>query len=135
MISIFYRVTNISITIEIIGSLSVLSTCGSRPFRLKNIVKADINLVADAHIQEMNKLLKTLMIKLYRHKPIELHKQPNQSIESRLVQIFDQIGELKFIELDDNQGTEAMRLCFDEHYRGDRVFAVMVGLIGMVRQS
>jgi hypothetical protein len=33
------------------------------------------------------------------------------------------------------QGIEAMLLSFDEHYQGDRVFALMVGMVGMVRKS
>jgi hypothetical protein len=42
---------------------------------------------------------------------------------------------LVFAELDNRQGTDALELAFDPKFSGDRVFAVMVGLTGMVRSS
>jgi len=37
--------------------------------------------------------------------------------------------------LHNKQGTESMSLAFDPDYRGDRVFALMCGLAGMVRSA
>ena len=128
-------VAKIIAMIVAVVTLSVLPACGTRPFRLKNILKSNIDLVADAHLQEMNNLLRTLMIKLYKRNPRELQKISNKSIKSRLTQIFGQPGELKFEELNYKQRIEAMLLSFDERYQGDRVFPLMVGLVGMIRKS
>ena len=40
-----------------------------------------------------------------------------------------------FRELDGLQGIDAMNLTFDPDFRGDRVFALVVGLGGMLRQA
>jgi len=125
----------ISTMIVAIVTLLVLPSCGPRSYRLKNILKSGIDLVADAHLQEVNSLLRTLTIKLYRRNPTELKKAPEHSIEARLAQIFGKPGELRFAELEYKQGIETMLLSFDERYHGDRVFALMVGMVGMIRKS
>jgi hypothetical protein len=111
--------------------LTTLYSCSS----LNNLAKSDIDFVADAHLNEMNRLLKILMVKLYKRNPGELRKYPNHSIESRRSQIFLREGDLKFAELNYKEGVQAILLCFDEEYQGDRVFALMVGLTGMIRKS
>lgn len=113
----------------------LLPACGSRPVHFKNLGKADIDLVADAHLQEMNRLLRKLIVKLYKRNPDELRKQPHLTIDHRLAMIFHRPGKLKFKELDFKGDIQALELCFDDHFQGDRVFALAVGLTGMIRQS
>lgn len=115
--------------------LPLISACSSRPMNIKNVAKADIDLVADAHLQEVTRLLRKLTVKLYKRNPKELNKQSRQDIHRRLAQLFHKKGELRFPELDNKQGSKAMMLCFDDRFKGDRVFALMVGLTGMIRQS
>ncbi len=57
------------------------------------------------------------------------------SAADRQAMIFNTPGPLIFAELDNLQNTEAMSLAFREDFKGDRVFALMVGLTGMIRKS
>lgn len=112
-----------------------LAGCSSDSRLLRNLAKTDIDFIADAHLREMNRLMQSLMVKLYKRNPRELQKASGISIEQRQRQIFSTPGRLIFMELDNRQGTDALELAFDSKFPGDRVFAVMVGLAGMVRSS
>ncbi|EXJ12109.1 hypothetical protein [Nitrincola nitratireducens] len=66
-----------SLTLMCIITLTGCSTpAGDRPFYIKNLAKSDIDLVADAHIDEINRLSRELTIKLYQRNPRELAKAP-----------------------------------------------------------
>lgn len=108
---------------------------GGAPLEWKTMAKSDIDLVADAHLDEINSLLNRLMLKLYKRNPRELQKAVGQTIASRQQQLFAQPGPLVFEELSRRRGTRAMELAFDETFAGDRVFAVMAGLVGMIHKS
>jgi hypothetical protein len=116
--------------------LAWLPACSnSRPFRLQNLAKSDIDLVADAHQDEVLSHLRVLMVKLYKRNPRELQKAPGHTINSRLHQVFNLLSPLSFAELDHQQRTAAMNLCFDPEFTGDRVLALVTGLAGMLRNS
>ncbi len=123
--------------IVIIILVFVLQACSSRPrpFRIKNIAKADIDLVADAHLQEVTGLLMELTRKLYKRNPRELRKIQEQNVDQRMVMLFKKKGSLEFEELNYKKSIDAMLLCFDKSFRGDRVFALMAGFTAMIRQS
>lgn len=112
-----------------------LTGCVDNNRLLKNLAKTDIDFVADAHLREMNRLMHGLLIKLYKRNPRELQKAAGISIEQRQRQIFSTPGRLIFAELGNRQGTAALELAFDPNFAGDRVFALMVGMVGMVRSS
>lgn len=112
-----------------------LTGCVDNNRLLRNLAKTDIDFVADAHLREMNRLMQALLVKLYKRNPRELQKVSGTSIEQRQRQIFSTPGRLVFAELDNRQGTAALELAFDPNFAGDRVFAVMVGTVGMVRSS
>ncbi|QFU77785.1 hypothetical protein EY643_06300 [Halioglobus maricola] len=111
----------------------MLSGCGS--YDVKNLAKSDIDLVADEFIDETRRLVRELTVKLYKRNPAELRKTPGMTAEQRLAQLLSQPGELKFIELGERQGIDAMELVFNPHFDGDRVFALIVGLGGMLRHA
>ncbi len=113
----------------------VFSGCSGSDRVLKNLAKSDIDFVADTHLREMNRLLENLLVKLYKRNPRELLKVPGKSLEQRQQEIFTTPGRLLFVELDNRQGTDALDLALAPDYAGDRVFAVMVGLVGVVRSS
>jgi hypothetical protein len=115
--------------------LPIVSGCSGRNRFLKNLAKTDVDFVADAHLREMNRLMQSLLVKLYKRNPWELQKGDGFSIEQRQQQIFSTADRLVFAELNHRQGTEALELAFDPAFAGDRVFAVMVGLVGMIRSS
>lgn len=92
-------------------------------------------MMADSSLREMNRLMKDLLVKLYKRNPGELDKVSGMSIGQRQDQIFDKSGRLIFKELQGKQGTDALGLAFHPDYTGDRVFALIVGLVGMTRSA
>lgn len=114
--------------------LLVLAGCGGSSFRVQNLVKTDIDMVADLHYRQVELLLKELTVKLYRRNPRELQKAPGNSIDLRVTQIFTHPGKPQFAELD-STGIDAIQLSVDPAFKGDRIFALMVGMTGMIRES
>ncbi|TXS91838.1 hypothetical protein FVW59_11235 [Parahaliea aestuarii] len=117
----------------LLAALSGLGACGS--YNVKNLAKSDIDLVADEAISETRRLVRELTVKLYRRNPAELEKIPGMTIEGRLAQLKVNERKLSFPELQGRQGIDAMNLAFAADYRGDRVFALVAGLGGMLRQA
>ena len=112
---------------------SLVVGCGG--YELKNLAKSDVDLVTDEFIDETRRLVRELAVKLYRRNPGELSKIPGMTIEMRLAQLQATPGELNFAELAGRQETEALKLVFNPHFDGDRVFALVVGLGGMLRHA
>jgi hypothetical protein len=92
-------------------------------------------MMADTSLNELNRLMEDLLVKLYKRNPRELDKGSGMSVGQRQNQIFDTQGRLVFQELNKQQGTAALDLAFNPIYQGDRVFALMTGLMGMVRSA
>ena len=119
----------------------IIAGCASpsssdRPFRLKNLAKTDIDMVADAHVEMTTELLRELTVKLYHRNPRELQKAPTGiTIEKRIEQIFVSPRQLSHPELYHRYGVDAIPLAFDENFQGDRVFALMIGIAGMIHAS
>jgi hypothetical protein len=116
-------------------ALTVLTGCSTDERLFRNLAKSEADFVADAHLREMNRLMESLLVKLYKRNPRELDKSPTASIDQRQQQIFATPGRLEFAELQHRQGTAALELAFAPDFSGDRVFAIMVGLVTMVRSS
>ena len=91
--------------------------------------------MADTSLNELNHLMNELLVKLYNRNPRELDKMKGMSIGQRQNQIFDTQGRLVFKELGNQQGTAALDLAFNPAYQGDRVFALMTGMMGMIRSA
>ncbi len=102
---------------------------------ISQIVKSDIDNVLDVHIQESKKLLRELMIKLYKRNPRELKKSELKLIDEQLVRLFDLEHSWDFPELEGKYDIELIRLTFNEEYKGDRVFAFVAGLMSMIMKS
>jgi hypothetical protein len=110
-----------------------LGGCGS--YELKNLAKSDINTVTDEFIVETRALVLELMEKLYRRNPDQLRRGALDSMDERLAQLRSRPGSLQFSELGGAQELEALELVFDPEFAGDRVFALVVGLGGMLRRG
>ena len=104
-------------------------------YELKNLAKSDIDMVTDEFIDESRRLVQELTVKLYKRNPKELNKNPGITIKMRLSQLRSQPGPLNFVELAGKQEIAALELVFDPAYQGDRVFALVVGLGGMLRYA
>ena len=113
----------------------VLAGCSTRPFRPASLLKTTIDMVADDHTSMMTDLMRKLTRKLYRRNPAELAKNTEHTIESRVESLFADNASEVFEELQKKRSIDAMLLCFDENYTGDRVFALMAGLRDMIRAS
>ncbi len=114
--------------------LSILmSACSG--YEIKNLAKSDIDLVTDEFIAETRSEIKELIDKLYKRNPDQLRKNTGMTVKGRLAQLKVHSRELKFAELDDKQGIDAMDLAFDPLFTGDRVFALVVGLGSMLREA
>ena len=113
--------------------IALLGACGD--YEIKNLAKSDIDLVADEFIAESRREVRELLVKLYKRNPDQLAIIPGMTVEGRLAQLKTARGALDFPELYGLQGIDAMNLTFDPGYRGDRVFALVVGLGGMLRQA
>nr|UXE46175.1 hypothetical protein Hi04_10k_c5801_00033 [uncultured bacterium] len=114
---------------------AAVAACSGPAFKPGNVAKTDIDTVTDTHLRTLDADLRDLTTKLYKRNPRELKKAPKETIDSRLDELFGKPGPLRFPELNDVHSTDAMLLCFDNNYKGDRVFAVMAGLIDMLHKS
>lgn len=122
-------------------SLVVLSLTGcaqklGRPFDIKNLAKSDMDLITDIHIAEIRDLTEQLIVKLYKRNPRELRKVPGMTIEKRVAQLMaEKRPENGFHELGGMDGIALLPLAFSSEFRGDRVFALMAGVTGMISAS
>jgi len=120
-------------TLLIVCCFFLLPGCAG--YEIKNLAKSDIDLVADEFIDESRRLVRELMVKLYKRNPAELAKNPGMTVKGRLAQLSVNKGAMVFAELGNRQETQALEVVFDAAYRGDRVFALIVGLGGMLRHA
>ena len=103
-----------------------------RDFRAADVAKADVDIVAEAHMRECLASARLLMQKLYRRNPREWRKGNYASLEAAVAQAFEGRAQFRFHELGDRRGSEAIILALNPEYSGDRVFAFGVGLASTV---
>ena len=125
---------SISLLFVLLVSFYVCS-CTAKPVHLSDFAKSDIDMVVDLHIQRSEALMRELTEKLYRRNPVQLTRGVKKSLGQAMDILFNKRRNLSFPQLDDKLGTEAMLLALDENYTGDRVFALMTGLLSMIRTS
>ncbi len=124
-----------------------LAACGghstNRPERAKvpgsddgftpvQLVKTDIDRVAEAHLRDAYFSLRALTEKLYRRNPREWKKSGQAGVDAAMARLFDQAHGWSFKELEGRRGVDALRLAFRDDYAGDRVLALAAGLGGML---
>jgi hypothetical protein len=107
----------------------------TRPFKVKHLAKSDADLIMEIQISYSMEYLRQLTEKLYRRNPKEWRKGGQGSLEKAVARIFGPLRTGYFPELRGNRSVNSMRLAFDEHYREDRVLALMEGLRGMILDS
>jgi hypothetical protein len=102
------------------------------PFTASELLKSDIDTVAEVHLRESIASAKLLMEKLYRRNPQELRKSGVATPEAGVARAFDPSRTWRFAELSNARGTEALKIAFSPDFTGDRVFAFGVGLGSMI---
>jgi len=114
---------------------------GKRPlpadqdFRASDLVRSDIDLVAEVNAKECLASARLLTEKLYRRNPREWRKGGFTDMDAALARAFDPRYQFRFAELGDARGADAILLAFKPEYAGDRVFAFGAGLASMVLSS
>jgi hypothetical protein len=104
-------------------------------FEANQLLKNDIDRVCEAHRQELFASLKLLAEKLYRRNPREWKKSGATGPETLLTRLFDPAAAWHFNELDGREGVDAVQLALRADYTGDRVFALVAGLGGMLHAA
>ncbi len=124
------------IIVTLIGLLSGCQGLANKEIRIQNLAKSDLDMILDSHIQSVNSFSRQLTIKLYKRNPRELTKAaPGTTIEMRLKQLLGKPRPVRHAELNNLYGLDALSLAFDETYQGDRVFAMMIAITGMLHAS
>jgi len=103
-----------------------------RGFQVKDVIKGDVDMVAEAHLALSLRYLETLMVKLYRRNPNQLRRGQHPDLESVLARVFGASRPASLPELGHARSVEALRLAFDERFEGDRVLALVEGLRDML---
>lgn len=115
--------------------LSALLFATTACTNIRNVGKSEVDMIADMHIKKVNVFLSNLTLSLYEKNPQELAKGRAKSIDMRLNQIINHPLGVSYREINYRKGVEAVMLMLEEDYRGDRVFALMVGISGMLKRS
>ena len=125
----------LTLTLALIGCKNGFFTAKDIPEEVKGIAKTSVDYALDAHLNATTDGLEALMRELYRLNPEELAKMPDATVDERVALLLPDrtYDELRFGELNSHRGTEAMQLAFEPRFIGDRVFALMVGIISQMR--
>jgi hypothetical protein len=107
----------------------------SGPVTAAQLVKSDIDRVAEAHHREIFDNLKVLTEKLYRRNPRELQKSRRTTVDAGVARIYHTPHRWRFPELKGARSVDAIHLAFRDDYQGDRVLAFMGGLGGMIQRA
>ena len=102
------------------------------PVHIKNVAKNNLDIVAETSVKNTSDQLLQLTLELYRLNPKELDKVKNMTLQSRTTQIIEYPTTVAYKELNYKQDIEAIRLALTPSYRGDRVFALMIGISSML---
>lgn len=123
----------------IVLSVFLLSSCATRVgsdghketrFDPRYLAKTEIDRVIDTNRAEVTSGLRRVAEKLYKRNPREWKKAGHPNAEAALNRLF--AGNVDFLELEGRREGAAALFAFSANYHGDRVLAVMAGLIGMV---
>ena len=124
-----------ALALALAGCIEDFFTTRDIPEEVKGIAKTSVDYALDAHLNATTEGLEALMRELYRLNPDELAKMPGATVDERVALVLPDrpYDELRFGELNSHRGTEAMQLAFEPRFIGDRVFALMVGVISQMR--
>lgn len=131
--------------IAIVIAVFLLSSCNKEIVRenkpveqasgVSAIAKSDIDNVLDVHIRESQRLLKELMIKLYKRNPRELKKTDLKLPQEHIVRLFELEHTWDFPEFEGKYDVDVIKLTFTDEYKADRVFSFIAGLTSMIMKS
>jgi len=103
-----------------------------QPLSVAQLGKADIDRVAEAHERELQASLRLLADKLYKRNPREWKRGGWSGAQEPIERLFGKQHNWHFPELEGQFGSDAIQLALKPAYNGDRIFAFIAGLGGMV---
>lgn len=103
-----------------------------RPLDLTGIAKSDADDVTEFAQRETIASLKRLMEKLYRRNPAELQKGDAGSLEASVERIFNPVNHWHLSSRRSLDWQAGINNAFREDFEGDRIDALMSGLLTMV---
>ena len=114
------------------GCATKVGPGGQRESRFdpRYLAKTEIDRVIDTNRAEIMDGLQRVAEKLYRRNPQEWRKSAQSSRAAALKRLFSENA--RFSEIEGRREGDAALFAFNPKYQGDRVLAVMAGLIDMV---
>jgi hypothetical protein len=104
----------------------------ARSFSIKELAKSDVDDVIEIHQQEVIAGLKTLSLKLYRRNPQEWRKAGHDSAEAAAGSLFRPLANWELAPRQKEDWRATLLDTWREEYTGDRVQALMGGLLVMI---
>ncbi len=104
----------------------------STAFSASQLVKTDLDRMADAHRREAFAAVRRLTEKLYRRNPKAWRASGAKSFDEAMAKLIDHPQDWYYPELNGRRSIEVLRWAFHADYRGDRVLALAVGLSSML---
>lgn len=103
----------------------------------QQLVKTDLDRLADIEYAENVAGLRLLMLKLYKRNPAEAHKSGLGTPDQITAVVFDQVDthQWHFEALGNAQDTAAINLALNPQFNGDRVLALIVGIQSMLYRA
>jgi hypothetical protein len=106
-------------------------TSSVRTFSVKDLAKGDVDNVVEINQQEVLGILKNLSLKLYRRNPAEWRKSGHASAEDAVTALFKPLPYWHLAPQKDLKWENCLLDAWREDYAGDRVQALMNGLLVM----
>lgn len=107
----------------------------SRPWSVAGLAKGDIDDVIELHQRETVATLKLLSTKLYKRNPAELQKNSAVDMDAAVAQIFNPYNHWHLSPRKKLDWQASINNAFRDDYTGDRIDALMRGLLTMVMLS
>ncbi len=104
-------------------------------FSAGQLAKTDIDRVAETHRRGAFASLRLIAEKLYRRNPREWKRGGGPGAEAAVDRLFDDKAAWRFAEFGERRGVAVLPLAFRDDYAGDRVFALVAGLGGMMHMA
>ena len=124
-------------------AITLLTACNGQPiqrkdgsssvrsFNIRDLAKGDVDDVIEVHQKEAIGILKTLTLKLYRRNPSEWRKSGFASADEATADLFKQVPLWHLSEQKELGWETTLRDLWREDFTGDRVRALMNGLLVM----
>jgi len=106
-----------------------------RGFELSRVAKGDIDDVAETHQQAVMRSLRNLALKFYKRNPREFRKSGFDAADAAVEALFAPLGDWQHAPLRASDWAGRLAETWQPEYQGDRVKALIEGLLSMCMAS